>query len=678
MRAPHARAQNKEFHEHGIARVDPFYWLNERDNPHVKKLLESENEYLEHELQDVQSFREGLYLEMKSRIKEEEDSVPCKKDGYWFYNSYEKGDEYARMYRKKDLKDVGELIVDLNQRAQDSQYYSLGTLAFSQDDNLFAVSEDRIGRRNYDIQFLKLSGDNQPSEVIQKTTGSIAWSADGNYIFYVKKDRQTLRPYQVYRHVLNTHPAEDKLVYQEDNEAYYINVYRSKSKKYIMIGCSSTLTTHFALINADSPLSEFKEFQKREAGVEYYPAHAGDSWVVKTNKNAPNYQLELFKDDSGKGTFVNTIVKHSGDSYIEDVELFANECCVLKRTRGLREIIVYDFKTLQSRTIPFDEETYTLGFGTNTDFNHPELRVFFSSLTTPTSTIDIRLSDFQKEVKKTQEVLGSFVAENYVSKRIWIKGHDGVDVAISMVCRREIEFKNAPTLLYAYGSYGHTIDPYFSSTRLSLLDRGFIFAIAHIRGGSYLGKEWYNEGKMFAKKNTFLDFIACGEQLIQRGISKKNELYAMGGSAGGLLMGVIANLRPTLFKGIVNQVGFLDVVTTMMDETIPLTTGEYDEWGNPNNEDSYHYMLSYSPYDNIDQLPYPEILLTTGFHDSQVQYWEPAKYLYKLRMNSISRNKAYLHTNFDAGHGGSSGRFEYLKEIALEYAFLLRLSHITQ
>ena len=507
---------------------------------------------------------------------------------------------------------------------------------------------------------------------ISNTSGSITWAKDNNTIFYVKKDPQTLRLNKIYKHSLGSN-NKDVLVFEEKDEEFSCVIGKTKSEKYIVINSHSTLTTECRFIDSSRPESNFKIFNPREKGHEYSIEHYNEHFFIITNKDAKNFKI--MKCPISKTTFNNweVFIDHRPDFLIEDLEIFNDYYVIAERNMGLLKLNVNSWDNSESYTIPFDSETYTAYMGINLDFNSNKLRYHFSSLNTPSSVIEYDFISKKNNILKVQEVIDdNFNSENYITERVWAKSHDNVEIPISIVKHKNtIKSSETPLLLYAYGSYGHTVDPYFSSVRLSLLDRGFIFAIAHIRGGEYLGREWYENGKLLKKKNTFFDFIECGKFLINKNYTSKKHLYAMGGSAGGLLMGAILNLEPTLFKGIIAAVPFVDVVTTMLDDSIPLTTLEYNEWGNPNDKDYYSYIKSYSPYDNVSEKKYPYILATAGYHDSQVQYWEPAKWVAKLRDFNNSENPILLYTNMDAGHGGASGRFKILKEVAMEYAFLI-------
>jgi oligopeptidase B len=569
-----------------------------------------------------------------------------------------------------------EVLFNVNEMAKGHTYFKLNGINVSMDNKLVSFGVDTISRRKYTIYIKNLETGELLEEHIPLTTGSATWANDNKTLFYTRKDEQTLRSNKIFRHTLGTDQRSDSLIFSEDDETFGTYVYKSKSKKYIIIGCYSTLTTEFRILNANDPNGEFKVFQPRERGLEYSISHYDDSFYILTNKDkATNFKLmKTPESKTGQEHWVD-MIPHRTDVLLEDLDIFKDYLVVSERSNGLNEIRIMRWDKAEDYYLPFDNETYTAGTGGNPEFDTETLRYGYNSLTTPSSTIDFNMRTRVKEVKKEIEVLGGkFDKNNYESKRIWADAADGNKIPVSMVYRKGINLDGSnPLLLYAYGSYGSTIDPYFSTVRLSLLDRGFIFAIAHVRGGEYLGRQWYEDGKLLNKMNTFTDFVDVSKYLINEKFTSPEHLYASGGSAGGLVMGAIVNMAPELYNGVVASVPFVDVITTMLDDSIPLTTGEYDEWGNPNEVEYYKYIKSYSPYDNVGRKKQPNMLVTTGLHDSQVQYWEPAKWVAKLRDMKIDDNLLFLQTNMDAGHGGASGRFEALKEVAMDYAFLLGL-----
>tara|TARA_B110000208_G_scaffold172763_1_gene216029 strand:- start:1657 stop:3297 length:1641 start_codon:yes stop_codon:yes gene_type:complete len=544
---------------------------------------------------------------------------------------------------------------------------------------MVSYATDTTGRRQYKLQIKDLKTNKVFEEEIYNTTGGSTWANDNKTLFYTLKDETTLRSEAIYKHLLNTDPKLDKLIYEELDDTFGVSVYKTKSKKYLVIGSFSTLTTEYQILNADTPDGDFKIFQARTRGLEYGISHFESSFYIVSNADgAQNFKLSKTSETATQKEYWIDVIPHRESVLLEGIDIFRDFLVISERENGLNHIKISRWDGTDSYSLPFESETYTAYTTANVDFDTSILRYGYQSLTTPSSVIDFDMVNKTKTVKKEQVVLGGkFKKENYTSERVWAPAADGTLIPISLV--RHIDTKKSEDtslLLYAYGSYGSTIDPYFSTVRLSLLDRGFIFAIAHIRGGEYLGRQWYEEGKLFKKKNTFTDFIDCSKYLIQNKYTSAKHHYAMGGSAGGLLMGAIVNLAPELYNGVVAQVPFVDVVTTMLDDSIPLTTGEYDEWGNPNEKAFYDYMKSYSPYDNVTDQLYPNMLVTTGLHDSQVQYWEPAKWVARLRSQKNNRSQLFLKTNMDAGHGGASGRFEALKEVATEYAFLFGLESI--
>lgn len=680
VNAPVAKKIKKSLEKHNDIRIDNYFWMNDREDKNVIDHLNAENNYTKSVLKHTESFQKDLFEEMKGRIKEDDTSVPYKLNGYWYVTKFEKGKDYPIYTRRKENIDAAEeIIFDCNEMAKEHAYFKLGGISISPDNKMASFAVDTVSRRQYTLQIKDLTTGEIFSDKIENTTGSSTWANDNKTLFYTKKDEVTLRSDKIYKHKLYTEEEKDVLVFNETDDTFNSFVYKTKSKKYIVIGSSSTLTSEYRILNADTPDGEFKIFQERERELEYSIAHYKDSFYIITNKDdATNFKLQKTSETNTEKENWKDVLPHRIDVLLEDIEIFKDYLVVNERENGLNKIRIISWNGEEDYHLPFDNETYTASLGNNPDFNSDELRYGYNSLTTPSSIIDYNLKTKIKTTKKEQEVLGGkFNKDNYESKRLWATARDGVKVPISLVYKKGIELNGKnPVLQYSYGSYGSTIDPYFSTIRLSLLDRGFIYVIAHIRGGEYLGREWYENGKLLTKMNTFTDFIDCSKFLIQEKYTSPEHLYAMGGSAGGLLMGTIINLNPELYNGVIAAVPFVDVVTTMLDDTIPLTTGEYDEWGNPNDKKYYDYMKSYSPYDNVTPKNYPNLLVTTGLHDSQVQYFEPAKWVAKLRELKTDTNKLLFHIDMEAGHGGASGRFESLKEVALEYAFLLDLEGV--
>ncbi len=669
---PDVKQIPKELTIHGDTRIDNYYWLNERENPEVIAYLEAENNYTKTILKPTKQLQDKLFAELKGRIKESDESVPYKSNGYFYYNRFEAGKEYPIFCRKKETLDAPEeIMLDVNILAEGHSYFQVGGLNVSPDNKLLAYGVDTVSRRKYTIYVKNLETGELLTESIPNTEGYSEWANDNKTMYYVKKDDVTLRSYQIYRHELGQ--QNDYLVYQENDETFSVFITKSKSDKFLLIGSSSTLSDEYRFLDADKPSGEFKVIQPREKGLEYSVSHYGDYFYIRTNLNAQNFKLVKTPINKTSKENWKDVIAHDENSYFEGVEIFKNFLVAEERRDGLSKIRIIKWSDNSEHYLDFGEEAYSAYVSVNREFDTDILRYGYSSLTTPSSTIDYNMVTREKTVKKEQEVLGGFDKTNYESKRIFATAQDGKKVAMSIVYRKGIKLDGSnPALIYGYGSYGATMDPGFSSTRLSLLDRGFVYAIAHVRGGQYYGRQWYEDGKLLNKKNTFTDFNSCAEYLIEQGYTSNEKLFAMGGSAGGLLMGAIANMRPDLYKGIVAQVPFVDVVTTMLDETIPLTTSEFDEWGNPKDSVYYKYMLSYSPYDQVKAQNYPAMLVTTGLHDSQVQYFEPAKWVAKLRDLKTDKNVLLLNTNMEAGHGGASGRFKALEEIAMEYAFIFQ------
>jgi oligopeptidase B len=680
IQPPVAKIIPKTLENLGHTRTDNYFWMNDRKNPEVIDYLNKENEYYQKMTAHTKDFQKELFEEMKARIKEDDESVPYLYNGYYYITRFETGKDYPIYSRKKEsLSAKEEIMFDCNEMAKGQSYFQLGGLSVSPDNKLAVFSFDTVGRRIYTIQVKSLETNEILEDKIEKVTGSAVWANDNKTVFYSSQDEVTLRSDKIFKHKLGSKQADDILVYFEKDDTYNVEVAKSKSRKYLAIESGSTLTTEYRILNADNPDGKFEIFQKRIRGVEYSINHYKDSFYIMTNADdAENFKLMKTPETATSKENWKEVIAHREDVLLEDIEIFANYLVVEERSNGLNKIRIMPWSGEGEYYLPFESETYTAYTSTNVDFETETLRYGYQSMTTPSSVIDFNMKTKEKEVKKEQQVLGGkFNKNNYTEERVWATAKDGTKVPISMVYRKELkkDGKN-PLLQYAYGSYGHSMDATFSSTRLSLLDRGFIYAIAHIRGGEDLGRQWYEDGKLLKKKNTFTDFIDCSKFLIEQKYTSPEHLYAEGGSAGGLLMGVVVNIAPELYNGVIAQVAFVDVITTMLDDSIPLTTGEYDEWGNPNKKKYYNYMLSYSPYDNVKKQNYPNMYVSTGLHDSQVQYWEPAKWVAKLRTMKTNDTVLYLDTNMEAGHGGASGRFEALKELAKEFSFLLDLEKI--
>ena len=679
--APIAEKIEKKLTIHNDVRIDNYYWLNQKENPKVIDYLNAENAYYEAKTAHTKTFQEDLFEEMKSRIKEDDESVPYKKNNYYYTTRFETGKQYPIYSRKKEsLEAVEEIMFEVNKLAEGYNFYKLSGLSISPNNKYAAFGVDTVGRREYTLQFKNLETGELFPEKIKNSTGGAAWATDNKTIFYTQKNPTTLRSEKIFRHILGTDPSLDIEVFYENEEAFSTYVYRTKSDKYLIIGSHSSVSTEYRILEADNPTGNFRIFQARERDLEYNIAHYNHNFYVLTNKdNATNFKLMKTSSKETSKENWKDVIPHRADVLLEDISIFKDFLVVEERSNGLNKIRIIRWDDSEDFYLPFEEETYSAGVYYNPEFDTNVIRYGYNSMTTPSSVIDFNVDDKTKDVKKEQQVLGGkFDKNNYTSERLWATAKDGTKIAISLVYNKNTEIsKNTPLLLYGYGSYGHTIDAGFSSTRLSLLDRGFVFAIAHVRGSEYLGRNWYENGKLLNKLNTFYDFIDCAKFLIDKKYTSVEHLYASGGSAGGLLMGAVINLNPELFNGVVASVPFVDVLTTMLDDSIPLTTGEYDEWGNPNEKEFYDYMKLYSPYDNVKPQNYPNILVTTGLHDSQVQYFEPAKWVAKLRDFKTDNNLLVLHTDMEAGHGGASGRFDALKEIARDYSFIIDLE-VTQ
>ncbi len=669
---PKAKQIPKELTIHGNRRIDNYYWLNERDNPEVIDYLKEENNYLQQKLAHTKDFQEKLYTEIIGRIKQTDESVPYKSNGYFYYTRYEEGKEYPVYCRKKGALDAEEeVLLNVNKMAEGFDYYQVKGLNISEDNKMLAFGVDTLSRRIYTIHIKNLETGEMFSDQIENTTGTSVWANDNATLFYTTKD-STLRPDKIMRHKMGSSP--DVLVYHEQDNTFDVYIWKSKSTQYIFAQSGSTLSTEMCFLDANKPNDKFELIQKREKDHEYSAVHFENDFYILTNWQAKNFRLmKTPVNKPGKENW-QEVVAHREDVLLSEIEMFKKYMVLEERKGGLIQIRITNHKSNESHYLKFDEPAYMAFISVNMEFDTNLLRFKYASLTTPISTYDYNMEAKKKILLKRQEVVGDFNPANYITERTTATARDGVQIPISLVYKKGLKKDgNNPLVLYGYGSYGYSIDPTFSSVRLSLLDRGFVYAIAHIRGSQTMGRQWYEDGKLLKKKNTFTDFIACAEELIRQKYSTPDKMFAMGGSAGGLLMGAVVNMRPDLWKGVVASVPFVDVVTTMLDESIPLTTGEFDEWGNPKIKKYYDYILSYSPYDNVEAKDYPAMLVTTGLHDSQVQYWEPAKWVAKLRALKTDDNPLFLYTEMETGHGGASGRFEVYKTVALEYVFILDL-----
>ncbi len=680
IRPPIAKVVPKKLEKHGNVRVDNYYWLNERENPEVIRYLVAENEYTEAVMAHMKDFREFLFEEIKGRIKRTDMSVPYKLMDYTYYTRYEGDEEYPIYCRKKGVMEgAEEILIDADLLAEGQPYFDIEQFEVSSDQNLLAYPVDTVGRRFYTIYFKDLETGNILDETIPDVTSNIAWANDNRTLFYTRQDPVTLRWHQVYRHVLGTDPSEDVLVYEEKDDTFWCSVFKTKSRKFVMLYSEQTLISEYMFLDADDPEGEFQVIQPREPDHEYHVDHIGDHFYIRTNLEAKNFRLMRTPLDKTRKENWEEVIPHRTDVLLENIEIFTDFLVLEERRDGLVRMRVRPWSGKDEYYIDFGEPAYQAYTTDNYDFDTPLLRYTYTSMTTPKSVYDYNMTTREKALLKQEEVLGGFDSGNYRTERLWATARDGVRIPISIVYRKGLRKDGGnPLLLYGYGSYGISTDANFRSYRLSLIDRGFIYAIAHVRGGEELGRQWYEDGKLFKKKNTFTDFIDCAEYLIREGYALPDKLFAWGGSAGGLLVGAVINMRPDIFEGVAADVPFVDVVTTMLDESIPLTTAEYDEWGNPNQKEYYDYMLSYSPYDNVEAKEYPHLLIITSLHDSQVQYFEPAKWIAKLRATKIDQNRLLMKTQLEAGHSGASGRFRQYEDLALTFAFFLELADIRE
>lgn len=674
---PTVEKNDKEFVLHGDKRNDHYYWLNQRDNPKVLDYLKAENAYLDTMMGSAKDFREKLFQELKGRIKEKDESVPVKDNGYWYYVRFDEGKQYPISCRKKETLDAPEeILFDENKMAEGHKYFSMGTREISDNNELVAFTTDTVSRRLYNLQFRNLATGTLYPEVITNADGSgVAWAADNKTVFYTKKDPNTLLAFQVWRHVLGTDPKQDVLMYEEKDNRFYISAGRCKSKKYILIESDmNEVSNETLLLDAANPTGQFRSFLPRQTNFQYSIEHFNDKFYIRTDWNAPNFRLMEAPESNYAKENWKEVIPTRKDVYLSGFIVFKNHLVLTEVKDALKQIRVINQTNKKDEYLSFTEPVFSANASANPEFNTNTLRFVYTSMTTPASVFEYNMDTKERVLKKQTEVLGGFNKDEYISERLWATARDGVKVPISVLYKKGLKKDgNNPLLLYAYGSYGNSSFPGFYSNIFSLIDRGFVYAIAHVRGGQEMGRQWYDDGHLLKKKNTFFDFIDCGEYLVKENITSYPHLYANGGSAGGLLMGGIVNFRPEMWNGVIAEVPFVDVLTTMSDPSIPLTTGEYEEWGNPADSAEYFYMKSYSPYDNVDKKNYPNLLVTTGLHDSQVQYFEPAKWVAKLRELKTGNNIILFKINMDAGHGGASGRFEYLKDEALQYAFLLSL-----
>jgi oligopeptidase B len=676
LEPPRARVEPVELKAHGEVRVDPYYWLNRREDPEVLAYLKAENDYLEQSMEGTKALREALFEEIVSRIPKDDASVPYRLKGFEYYTRYEGDGEYPIYCRRATRPDAAEeIILNGNEIARGHAFFDIGAVSVSSGEDIVAFATDTVGRRFYDLRFRDLKTGRLLPEEIRQVTGNLAWAEDGRTLFYSRQDPETLRAHQIFRHELGTHPSEDVLVYEEKDPVFACSISKSQSREVLFIVSEHLQSTEYRWLPADRPKAELGLIQSRQPGHLYSVEHLGDRFYLRTNWKAENYRLMATPMDRAGVEHWTEVIPHREGVFLEGFEVFRDHLVLVERSEGLANIRIRDWAGGAERKVKFDEPSYSAGLGANADLDAPVLRYEYTSLTTPNSVYDYDLRTGERTLRKQDQVAGDFRPDRYRTERLWAPARDGERVPISLVYR--IDRRGAhppPLLLYGYGSYGYSSEADFNSSVLSLLDRGFAFAIAHIRGGQELGRRWYDQGRLRHKPNTFTDFIDAAEFLAREGHADRKQLYGMGGSAGGLLIGAVANMRPELFRGLVAAVPFVDVVTTMLDDTIPLTTFEYEEWGNPNVKEDYDVMLAYSPYDNVRPMAYPHLLVLAGLHDSQVQYWEPAKWVAKLRATATGEGRILLKTDLEAGHGGASGRFKRHRDTALIYAFLLELA----
>ncbi|MBW6497936.1 MAG: S9 family peptidase [Bacteroidales bacterium] len=661
---------------HGDTRIDFYYWMNDRTNPAVIDYLQAENAFLETNMAFTADLQETLFGEMRGRIKEDDQSAPYFSNGYHYYTRFETGSEYPIYCRREgNMEAEEEIMLNVNELAEGYSYFNATGLDVSLDNRFLVFAIDTVGRRQYTILFKNLETGEIIRSGIANTSSNQVWAADNATIFFTSVDPQTLRYDRVLRYNFLEGGEPVEVYYEADDTFYSMGVFRSKDDRFLQIIIGSTLSNETRLLPADQPTAPFTVFQPRQRDLLYDVYPYGDKFYVLTNLHAQNFRLmETPVQTTGLASW-KEVIPHRSDVLLEGIEVFNDYLVLQERSMALQQIRIIQQETGQEHYLPFEEEAYTAGIGMNAEMNTEVLRYNYTSLTTPNSQYDYNMATGVLTMVKQQEVLGGFDPANYETRRMFVTARDGVEVPVTILYGKGMEKNGSnPLLLYGYGSYGASMSPRFSSNVISLVDRGFVYAIAHIRGGQEMGRQWYEDGKLLKKKNTFYDFIDIADYLVAEGYTRPEKLFASGGSAGGLLMGAVINMRPELFKGVIAAVPFVDVVTTMLDETIPLTTAEYDEWGNPNIKEYYDYMLSYSPYDNVAEQAYPNLLVTSGLHDSQVQYWEPTKWVAKLRQYNTGDNLILLYTNMEAGHGGASGRFRRLRETAREYAFLIELA----
>lgn len=677
LMAPIAEKRTHIHTIHGHQRADDYFWLRDdkRQSPEVLNYLEQENAFTEQQMAPLSKLKGELYDEMVARQEPELESVPYYKKGYYYFSRYDQGKDYALYTRIKASVDAAEeILIDCNERAEGHQYYQLGDFTLSSNSQILAFSEDVVSRRQYRLYFKNLQTGKLLNDAIEAVS-AVVWANDNQTVFYVKQHPETLLPYQVYRHKLGEDIANDQLIYEEKDDTFYVDIYKTRSEQYLVICIDSTTTSECLLLDADHPQQLFVSFLPRSKGHEYSIDHFQHKFYVRTNHCGPNFALQTtHKASNLDSDHWQTVIAAREDVLLEGYELMHDWLIVEERYQGLPLLRQINHQTGLSKSISFNDPTYSVFSHYNPEANTSKFRYQYTSFTMPNTVYELDLDTGVTSVLKQSRVMGDFNSDHYKSERVWVTGRDGTDIPVSLVYHQHLFNHHNPLLIYAYGSYGHSLDITFSTANLSLLDRGFVYAVAHVRGGEEMGRVWYEDGKLLNKQNSFNDFIDVSKGLIAKNYADKSKVFAMGGSAGGLLMGAVINQAGPLYKGVVATVPFVDLVTTMLDESIPLTTGEYDEWGNPNDQQYYHYMLSYSPYDQVIAQDFPHMLVMTGLHDSQVQYWEPAKWVAKIRALKTDANQLLLYTDMDAGHGGKSGRFKHFHDTAREFAFLIDLA----
>jgi len=681
MIAPVAAIKPYVHETHGHRREDNYFWLRDdkREDPEILAYLEEENRYTKQKMAPLASLQESLYEEMVARQEPALESVPYFKKGFWYITRFDEGKDYSIYSRRKATMDAPEeIFFDCNQRAEGLAYYQLGDLSLSPNSMRLAFSEDTVSRRQYTLRFKDLQTGELFDDRIENIS-DVVWANDNETVFYVKQHPETLLSYQVYRHRVGESVEHDQLIYEELDDTFHLNLYKTRSEQYIVICADSTTTSECFMLDADQPQGEFITFLPRQKHHEYSVDHFQQQFFIRSNLTGKNFALHTLESKAGgyqaaQANEWKTLIPARDSILLEGYELMRDWLIVEEREQGLPVLRQINFATGESKKLSFNDPVYTVFSHYNPQSDSTKFRYQYTSFTTPATVYELDLDSGETTLLKQSKVMGEFNSQDYQSERVWVTARDGVQVPVSLVYKKSLFNHDNPLLVYAYGSYGYSLDVSFSSANLSLLDRGFVYAVAHIRGGEELGRDWYEQGKLLNKKNTFNDFVDVSKALVEQGYGDKENVFAMGGSAGGLLMGAIVNQAPTLYKGVVAAVPFVDVVSTMLDESIPLTTGEYDEWGNPNDPEFYHYILSYSPYDQVEAKAYPHLLVTTGLHDSQVQYWEPAKWVAKLRALKTDNNQLMLYTDMEAGHGGKSGRFKHFEDVAREFAFLIDLA----